>query len=130
VLSYIVLALDREGQGGAVREGDRSAEREAAASNVAPPPPPTLQATVSSGNVVLTWSTPQTPAGSPVIPISHFNIYRDGQTFEARYDRTGSGNELRYVDTRTAGEAHTYFITSVGVNLAESAMVGAVSAGG
>ena len=44
-----------------------------------------------------------------------------------RADHTGSGTDLSYTDTDTGGVPHTYYITAVDSQLAESTIVGPVS---
>ena len=87
-----------------------------------PTQPASLTATAQSdGTAVLTWPEPTTGA-----PISFYRIYRDGSTYANRYDRT-AGAQSTYTDTSTGGVPHTYYITAVDSQLAESTLVGPVT---
>lgn len=89
----------------------------------APPNPPTgLSATtLGDGTTQLSWAAPA--AGTPV---SFYRIYRDGIDYTDRIDTTGSGTEITYVDD-PGGTTHSYRVTSVSENLAESTMAGPVT---
>jgi len=68
---------------------------------------------------VLSWGA---SAGDPDVgdSVAFYRIYRDGQDFIDRYDRTGTGSELTYTDTNTNGVQHDYYVVAVDTQLAES----------
>ena len=125
-IQYYVVALDRAPDGTA-RPGDHSATVTVTQGDHPPNPPTSLTAQTNNGNTVLSWVAPTVPDPDPGDSIAFYRIYRDGQTYADRYDRTGSGSELTYTDTNTGGQAHTYYVTSVDTQLAESTIVGPVS---
>jgi hypothetical protein len=88
----------------------------------APPNPITGLSAVSPGDgtTVLSWSAP-----SGGTPVAFYRIYRDGKNYTDRLDTTGSGTDTTYVDD-PGGTTHTYYVTAVGDNLAESTMAGPV----
>jgi hypothetical protein len=47
--------------------------------------------------------------------------------FGDRYDRTDSGSTTTYADTNTGGVPHTYWVTAVDQDLAESPFLGPVT---
>ena len=47
-------------------------------------------------------------------------IYRDGVSYADRYDRTATGKDTTWTDTRTNGQQHTYSVTAVDTQLGES----------
>ncbi len=121
-LEYSVIGTDTDAAG-AVRDGDRSE----VVSVVDPAPdvptsPGTLAAALVSGNVELTWTAPSTGAAD------HYNVYRDGTGYNDRLDSfyLTSGGTLKYVDTKTTGQAHDYWITAVNAQLGESVALGPV----
>jgi hypothetical protein len=125
-LQYYVLALDHDNAVPAqLREGDHSPALTVTTANQAPNPPTGLQASPSSGNTVLAWTPPSVsdPDGDP---IAFYRIYRDGQVYVNRYDRT-AGPQTTYTDTGTGGVTHTYWVTAVDSQLAESSAVGPVT---
>ena len=123
-LEYSVVGYDRD-PAGALRAGDRSAVVKINDSvlSTAPGTPGSLQASLSNGNVVLTWTA---PAG--LTAPDHYNIYRGGQAYADRLDSAyiTPGQPLTYTDTRTNGQAHDYWITAVNDQLRESAQLGPV----
>jgi len=124
-VTYYAVALDRDGSG-ALREGDASADIAVASLNTAPSPPPTLAASSSGGNTILVWTaSPGDP--DPGDSVAFYRIYRDGSTYADRYDRTPTGSNLNFIDTQTGGQTHTYRVTAVDTQLAESTMVGPVT---
>jgi Tfp pilus assembly protein PilV len=112
-IQYYVYAVDNEGK------GDNSAPLTVTTPSVAPNPPGPLQASSSNGNTVLAWtaSNPQPDT---------YRIYRDGQQVANRYD-TVPGNVVSYTDTQTGGVQHTYWVTAVSAQLAESTATGPVT---
>jgi fibronectin type 3 domain-containing protein len=108
---YYVLALDKKSDG-TQRQGDHSATLSVTPTSTPPNPPTNLQASSSNGNTVLAWTAPS-PAPN------FYRIYRDGQQVANRYD-TAPGNVTNYTDTQTGGVQHTYWVTAVNSQLAES----------
>jgi hypothetical protein len=100
-------------------------------SNLPPNPPPSLQASTSNGNTVLLWTAPNPMDSEVPTPdtIAFYRIYRD--TVANRYDTAPGGAtpgaNVSYTDTGTGGVAHTYWVTSVDPQLAESTAVGPVT---
>ena len=87
-----------------------------------PSPPTGLQGTANAdGSKTLTW-TP--PAGGN--PVAFYRIYRDGVEYTQRYDVTGDSTPS-YTDPSGDGLQHSYYITAVSTNLAESSYVGPVT---
>jgi prepilin-type N-terminal cleavage/methylation domain-containing protein len=124
-LVYTVAALDKN-NGGAIREGPVSDPATVTQTNTAPNPPTSLVGALDTGGgVTLTWTAPS-PSDPDGDPIAFYRIYRDGQAFANRYDRTGSGSELTWTDPKAAG-GHSYSVTAVDPQLAESTIVGPVS---
>jgi Tfp pilus assembly protein PilV len=118
--TYWAVAVDRDTTG-ALRDGDRSATDVAGASATPPDPPTGLTGTLDQGDVVLTW------AASPSATVDHYRIYRDGQAFADRYDRTATDAQTQYIDTETGGVQHSYWIAAVDADLGESTLVGPVT---
>ena len=127
LLTYTVVALDRDVAGN-LREGVASLPVDVLSLNRRPNPPTGLSAALNAnGAVTLTW-TPPSPADPDIGDrIAFYRIYRDGTAIGARYDRTGLGTERSYVDARTGGTPHSYWITAVDTQLAESVVVGPVT---
>lgn len=123
-VSYYVVAVDRNATS-SLREGDRATDT-IRATNTAPHPPTGLSASLSNGNVVLIWTA---SAGDPDAGdgIDFYRIYRDGQAYGDRYDRTPSGASVTFTDTKTGGLQHTYSVVAVDQDLAESTMLGPVT---
>jgi Tfp pilus assembly protein PilV len=131
-LRYVVVAVDVD-NAGALREGDQSAIATAVHVNAPPAAPVAPTITTTDGVVKLTWGRPDPedpnnePCGNTTYRICYFNIYRDGQLFANRYDRTATGAQLEWTDSQRDGVAHTYYVASVDARLAESAKVLAVA---
>src|SRR3954471_3085023 len=86
-----------------------------------PSPPTNLQGTANAdGSRTLTWTAPS--SGNPV---AFYRIYRDGVEYTQRYDQTGDASTT-YADPNNDGGQHSYYITAVSTNLAESSYVGPV----
>ncbi len=123
-LDFGVVALDVDAQGN-VQEGDL-ATAVVRTGNNAPNAPTDLTAERVGNVTTLDWS-----GADPVDPDSgdellYYRVYRDGTDYEDRYDITGSGAETTYTDTRADGGQHTYWITAVDEQLAESVLLGPV----
>ena len=122
---YTVKALDKD-TSGATREGPASDPATVTQTNTAPNPPTSLVATLpSGGGATLTWTaaSPLDPDGGP---IAFYRIYRDGQAYVNRFDRTGSGTALTWTDPK-GNSSHSYSVTAVDPQLAESTIVGPVT---
>jgi hypothetical protein len=91
-------------------------------SPVGKPSPPTGLGGVANadGSKTLTWTAPA--SGNPV---AFYRIYRDGVEYTQRYDQTGDTTPS-YTDPGD-GNTHTYYVTAVSTNLAESSYLGPVS---
>jgi prepilin-type N-terminal cleavage/methylation domain-containing protein len=121
---YTVKALDKD-TSGAAREGPASAPVTVTQTNTDPNPPTSLVAAPgTNGGTTLTWTAPATPDPDGD-PIAFYRIYRDGQAYVNRYDRTGSGTELTWTDPK-GDNSHSYSVTAVDPQLAESTIVGPV----
>ena len=124
-VDYYVVAVDRDPAGN-LREGDHSATVTVTATDTPPPPPASLSASTASGNTILAWTAGgQDP--DPGDQIDHYVIYRDGQAYADRYDRTATGADLTWTDKNTNGLVHTYWVAAVDTQLAESTLVGPVT---
>jgi hypothetical protein len=75
----------------------------------------------ADGSKTLTWTAPS--SGNPV---AFYRIYRDGVDYTKRYDTTGDATPS-YSDPSGDGIQHSYYITAVSTNLAESSYVGPVT---
>jgi hypothetical protein len=88
----------------------------------APSSPTNLQGTANAdGSRTLTWTAPS--GGNPV---AFYRVYRDGVEYTQRYDQTGDASTT-YTDPNNAGGQHSYYITAVSTDLAESSYVGPVA---
>ena len=94
-------------------------------SNLPPNPPRDLTATApGDGTITLTWNDPDSPpAGESTDIVRYYRIYRDGELYADRHDRTGSATDMRFVDTDPGPGTHTYSVTTVDSQLAESVHV-------
>lgn len=124
---YRVVALDQPSES-QYREGAPSASLVVAPSLTAPNPPGTVTAQQVAGKYQLDWTAPAAPA----IPyagdgILFFRIYRGSSSVDDRFDRTGLGTELSFLDTTVNGETRQYWVTSVDENYSESMPVGPVT---
>ena len=109
--------------GGTTRRSRLDLPRTGGAVPVGTPDPPTgLQVTANAdGSKTLTWTAPS--GGNPV---AYYRIYRDGVEYTQRYDMTGDATPS-YTDPNSDGVTHSYYITAVSTNLAESSYVGPVT---
>jgi len=124
-LYYYVVALDRDTAGN--RLGSPGADVAVTQTDNPPYVPTNLLASTSNGTTILRWT-----AASPADPdagdsIAFYRIYRDGAGYANRYDRTGTGANLTYTDTHPDGVPHTYYVTAVDTQLAESPLLGPVT---
>ena len=125
-LYYYVVALDRDNAGNQ-RLGSLGNDVAVTQTDNPPYVPTNLLASTSNGTTILRWT-----AASPADPdagdsIAFYRIYRDGSTYANRYDRTGTGADLTYTDTHPDGMPHTYYVTAVDTQLAESPLLGPVT---
>ncbi len=125
-LTYVVAAVDRD-TGGSFRNGPYSTPAQTATTNTAPNPPTNLLATTSGATTILRWTAPTVADPDPGDSIAFYRIYRDGVTYDDRYDKTGDGSTLTYTDTALDGGTHTYYVTAVDTHLAESTALGPVT---
>jgi hypothetical protein len=125
-VTYYAVALDAT-PAGATREGQASASDTVLATNSAPNPPATLSASTSGGATVLSWTAPTVADPDLGDSIDFYRVYRDGTAYEDRYDRTATGAQLTWTDTRTNGQTHTYWVAAVDTQLAESPKTGPVT---
>lgn len=124
-VDYFAVAVDRAPDG-SHREGARSEVRTVTRTNNPPNAPTNLALTANgNGTTTLRWAAPS-PADPDGDEIQFYRIYRDGVTYDHRYDRTGLGTELEWTDSATGGESHTYYVTAVDDELAESEPLGPV----
>ncbi|HYF28166.1 MAG TPA: fibronectin type III domain-containing protein, partial [Baekduia sp.] len=125
LVTYRVVAVDYD-SAGALREGALSDPVDVPLTNTPPSAPTNLQLTTQDDVTTLTWSA---SPGDPDLgdSVSYYRVYRDGQLVEDRYDRTGTAQELSFVDSRTNGMQHTYWVVAVDKRLAESAKLGPVT---
>ena len=125
-VDYYVVSVDRA-PNGSYREGALSSLRTVTLDNHAPNPPTGLVATAGEGSVTLAWTAPDPSDPDAADSIAFYRIYRDGAAYVDRYDRTGDSAELTYTDAGTDGTPHTYRVTAVDPQLAESAFAGPVT---
>jgi hypothetical protein len=128
-IQYYVRALDGDNS---TQSPDPSTTLTVSTSNAAPNVPTGLQASTSNGNTVLLWAAAN-PLDSEATPdsIAFYRIYRDGQAVANRYD-TAPGTttppaNVSYTDTATGGVSHTYRVTAVDPQLAESPALGPIT---
>ena len=124
-VTYAVAALDRDPAGN-LREGTRSTQISVVQGNQRPNAPTDLVATKADGTTTLSWQAPSPADPDAGDTIAFYRIYRDGQAFADRYDRTAPG-ELSYADGRAGDTPHTYWVTAVDSQLAESVVAGPVT---
>jgi prepilin-type N-terminal cleavage/methylation domain-containing protein len=125
LVNYYLVAVDKDASGN-LREGDPSSSITVTSLNNRPNPPTNLTATSAGSNTVLSWNAPAIQDPDLGDHIAFYRIYRDGATYADRYDRTAS-TETTWTDSHTGGTTHTYRITAVDTQLAESTIVGPVT---
>ena len=124
-LTYFVVGVDRSPLG-VLREGDASTAASVTATNTAPAAPSGLVASTSGSSTILSWTaSPGDPDDGDAV--AYYRIYRDGTSYAARYDRTGTANELTFTDNATNGVSHAYRVVAVDSQLAESAFSNGVT---
>jgi len=100
-------------------------------------PPPSTSFTVpavGSGNsaptapsgVTVSAGTPQTISwtASSDSDVIFYRVYRDGQLLANRYGKTSNASTLSFTDQDGGGTSHTYYVSAVDDDFAESAVVG------
>jgi hypothetical protein len=117
-VQYYVTAYETDAAGG--REGDQSGTATVNDLDTPPNGPISLNATTSGASVVLSWTPAPVGDVDPGDSIDHYVIYRDGISYADRYDRTATGKDTSWTDTRTNGQQHTYSVTAVDTQLGES----------
>jgi prepilin-type N-terminal cleavage/methylation domain-containing protein len=127
-VDYWVVAVDENPFTGGLREGDPSATITAVRATTQPNQPASLTATKDGDDVILTW--PDAPAFTPPYSgsdVIFYRVYRDGRKLDDRVARTGQESLTAYRDVDGALAAHTYYVSSVDENFAESDPLGPVS---
>jgi prepilin-type N-terminal cleavage/methylation domain-containing protein len=118
---YFAVSLDRDPPaGGSPREGARSTRIVTIdlSGEIQPPSPPDrVTAKTSDGLPVIGWEA--SASGG----IRFYRIYRDGTAYADRYDKTG-GLTTSWTDSNPGSGSHTYYVSAVGDNFAESEPVG------
>ncbi len=128
-LGYVVYAYDRDPLTGSPRAGDVSTPTlDVTKTNTAPFPPVNLSGTRAGDSVTLTWQRPSPEDPDAGDAIEFYRIYRDGKALTDRYERwfDPRANPI-WQDTRTGGLTHTYWVTAVDENFAESPFLGPVT---
>jgi prepilin-type N-terminal cleavage/methylation domain-containing protein len=127
-VDYWVVAVDENPFTGGVREGDKSATITAVRATTQPNQPASLTATQDGDDVILTW--PDAPAFTPPYSgsdVIFYRVYRDGKKLGDRIARTGQESLTAYRDVDGALSTHTYYVSSIDENFAESDPLGPVS---
>ncbi len=82
-----------------------------------PDPPQNITGTRDMNGTTLNWTPPAD------LDVRYYRIYRDDNTsFTKRVDRTGTGSDNAITDPNASATGHTYWLTAVDNNLAESEM--------
>lgn len=123
VLEYYVRAYDRDPSGN-VRASTDSTHIFVTQSNNPPYKVENLALTkLANGDTKLTWTKPSPEDPDTGDSISFYRIYRDGIAMSNRYERyfDSSGSPtVTWTDINTNGVLHSYWVTSVDQNYAES----------
>ena len=83
-----------------------------------PGPPSNISGTRDANGTTIMWTA------SPDTDVRYYRLYRDDNTsFTKRVDRTGAGSDVAITDPNAIATSHTYWVTAVDNNLAESEMV-------
>lgn len=129
-LYYSVVAVDKD-SAGALREGLPTTAAQIAEGNTAPTKPAGLTACTGGapgcndadgqpapiGTTVLAWN----PSTDPD-EIKFYRVYRDGATYDKRYDRLypSAGKPLIFIDSKPEGGPYAYRISAVDERFGES----------
>jgi hypothetical protein len=121
--TYYVVAVDRDATTGDLREGLGGTTLTIdPPSGIQPPSsPPKVYGARSEGLPAISWDAASDPDG-----ISFYRIYRDGTAYADRYDKTGNGVILSWIDSNPGTDRHTYYVSAVDTNFEESAPTGPV----
>jgi prepilin-type N-terminal cleavage/methylation domain-containing protein len=123
--TFFVRAWDTDSSG--LRQSNLVGQFTAANVNTPPEAVSNLVATSANGTTILSWTAPNQNGGRP--DVDFYRIYRRAAGAASaqpvpdigwRHDTTGSGTETTWVDTDTDGQQWTYWVTAVGLELAES----------
>ena len=125
---YYVVAVDRDLSTGNLREGPSGTPLvrvEPPGGNQRPTLPPTVSQTTSDdGLPLITWDEATDPDDGL---IRFYRIYRDGIAYANRYDKTGDAETLGWTDRNPGAGGHTYYVSAVDGNFAESVAQRAVA---
>lgn len=88
--------------------------------NVAPTAPTGVTVTPGA-QPTISWTASGDSDGNVIF----YRIYRDGTAIADRYGKTSDAATLSFSDRNAGGVAHTYYVTAVDDDFAESALVGA-----
>lgn len=83
------------------------------------PTAPTAVTLTAGAQPTITWAAAGDSDGS----VLFYRIYRDGQTTSARYGKTSDADTLTFSDRAAGATSHTYYVSAVDDNFAESALV-------
>jgi Tfp pilus assembly protein PilV len=128
-IDVYVVAYDHDTAGN-LRAGTPSAVRRVTSVNQAPYAPASLGASSTGGSTILTWAVPDPADPDSGDSIQFYRVYRDGHSYNDRYDEAtcpSSSSTCAWTDTHTSGSQHTYYVTSVDGQLAESVAAGPVT---
>ena len=128
-LGYVVYAYDRDPATGTPRAGDVSTPTlDVTKTNTAPFAPTNLGASRAGDIVTLSWQRPSPEDPDAGDAIEFYRVYRDGKALGDRYERWFDPRATPiWQDTRTGGLTHTYWVTAVDKNFAESPFLGPVT---
>jgi prepilin-type N-terminal cleavage/methylation domain-containing protein len=121
--NYYVVALDRDPSTGNPRDGARgnTVVTVDLPTEVQPPARPDgVVATISEGLPLIRWERSATGG------VRFYRIYRDGTAYANRYDKT-AGATTTWTDSNPGPGKHTYYVSAVGDNFAESEPRGPVT---
>jgi type II secretory pathway pseudopilin PulG len=125
-LRYYVFAWDLGHLDGQPRKGQYPSDALVVRLGNNPPFAPVgpTAALAADGSVKLTWSRPFPEDIDPGDGISFYRIYRDGTAYGDRYAVWGDPDAVaQFIDGKTGGTSHRYWVTAVDRNYAESAPV-------
>ena len=84
-----------------------------------PPTAPTGVTLTSGVQPTITWTGASDSDGS----VLFYRVYRDGQTIDDRYGKTSDATTLTFSDRESGATGHTYYVSAVDDQFAESALV-------